>query len=122
MNGTTTRYVPTDAAKAAVRGREAEIVRAIGVPWNGGVVHITCPDPAHVDEHPSWRMTRDGKAICTCRAPHSVFDVVGYTEGLDFGVSKIRIAQILGRDDLIVDPRAPAGLTLSAYSQAKRLP
>ena len=29
------RYVPTAAARDAVRGREADILRAIGVPWNG---------------------------------------------------------------------------------------
>lgn len=122
MNG---RYVPTAAARDAVRGREADIVRAIGVPWTPGrTQHITCPDPAHTDQHPSWRLLEDGKAICTCRRPHSIFDVVGYVKGLDFEQSKIMVAEILGRPDLIVDPEAaaPAGLTLAAYAEAKHLP
>jgi hypothetical protein len=121
MNGTT-RYVPTNAAKAAARGREADIVRAIGIPWNGRTDHLTCPDPAHTDHNPSWRLMPGGYAVCTCRGPHSVFDVIGYVEGLDFEASKIRVAEILGRADLIVDPAPSTGLTLAAYSQAKRLP
>lgn len=121
MNGV--RYVPTGAAKAAVHGREAEIVRSIGVPWNGRNGKITCPDPAHTDRNPSWRLMPDGHIVCTCRPPHSVFDVISYVEGIDFEASKIRVAEILGRGDLIVDPEAaPAGLTLAAYAEAKRLP
>ena len=117
------RFVPTDAAKAAVRGHEAEIVRAIGIPWNGTTNHITCPDPAHTDRDPSWRLMPDGHAVCTCRQPHSVFDVIGYVEGLDFEAAKIRAVEILDRRDLIVDPKAaPAGLTLEQYAEAKRLP
>jgi hypothetical protein len=117
------RFVPTDAAKAAIRGREAEVVRAVGVPWNGRGDHVTCPDPAHTDRNPSWRLMPNGSAVCTCRPPHSVLDVIGYVEGLDFEAAKIRVAEILGRGDLIVDPAAPpAGLTLAAYAEAKRLP
>jgi hypothetical protein len=111
--------VPTDAVKTAAEGREAEIVRAIGVRWDGRT-HVTCPDPKHLDNNPSWRLMPDGKAVCSCRPPHSVFDVVGYVEGLDFEASKIRVAQIIGRDDLIVDP---VGLTLAAYARiGKRRP
>src|SRR3954469_11828931 len=97
---TAARYVPTPAARAAVRGHEAEIVRAIGIPWNSSGKHVRCPDPAHDDKNPSWRLQPDGHAVCTCRKPHSVFDVVGYTKGLDFEASKLIVAELLGRSDL----------------------
>ena len=117
------RDVPTEVAKAAVKGREAEIIRALGIAWHPGQTkHVTCPDPAHTDRHPSWRLLDDGKAVCTCRQPHSVFDVIGYVKGLDFEQSKIAVAEILGRPDLIVDPEAGSGLTLAQYAEAKRLP
>jgi hypothetical protein len=83
------RYVPTKAAKEAVRGREPDIVRALGIAWNGSGQHINCPDPAHPDKNPSWRLLPDGRAVCTCRQAHSVFDVIGYVKGLDFDASKI---------------------------------
>src|SRR3954451_10973718 len=114
------RYVPTKAAKDAIRGREAEIVRALGIPWNVGGKHIRCPDPAHPDKHPSWRLQDDGCAVCTCRKPHSVFDVIGYAKGLDFEASKIMAVELIGRSDLIVEPAA--GLMLAEYTEAKRLP
>src|SRR5689334_5742317 len=103
---TAARYVPTKAAKEAVRGREADIVRALGIPWNGTGKHIQCPDPGHPDKNPSWRLLSDGRAVCTCRQAHSVFDVVGYVKGLDFEASKILVAELLGRSDLIVEPAA----------------
>ena len=121
-----TRYVPTNAAKEAIRGREAEIVRALGIPWNGSGKHIRCPDPAHPDKNPSWRLLPDGRAVCTCRQPHSIFDVAGYAKGLDFEASKIMVLELIGRDDLIVDPDVnrshAAGLTLAEYAAAKKLP
>jgi len=119
------RYVPTEAARDAVRGREAAIIRAIGIPWSSGQKdHITCPDPAHPDKHPSWRLMDDGQAVCTCRKPHSVFDVISYFQGIDFDAAKIRAVEIIGRPDLIIDPSPPqaAGLTLAEYAEAKRLP
>jgi AAA domain len=99
-----TRYVPTEAAKAAASGHEAEIVRALGIAWNGSGKAISCPDPMHADQNPSWRLMDSGKAVCSCRQPHSVFDVVGYVKGVDFEQSKIIVAELLGRRDLIVDP------------------
>jgi Family of unknown function (DUF5906) len=121
-----TRYVPTRAAKDAVRGREADIARAIGIAWNGSGKHIHCPDPAHPDKNPSWRLTPDGRVVCTCRPPHSIFDVIGYVKGLSFEDSKVYAAEIIGRRDLIVEPTASfskpaAGLTLAEYAKAKRL-
>src|SRR4051794_35783763 len=115
------RYVPTEATRTAARGREAEIISALGIPWHPGrTQHITCPDPAHTDRHPSWRLREDGKAICTCRQPHSVFDVLMYVKGVDFETAKIMVAELIGRPDLIVEPAsaATAGLTLADYAEA----
>jgi hypothetical protein len=48
-------YVKTKAIKAAAKGHEDEIVRAIGIPWRGRD-HIPYPD--HDDKNPSWRQWR----------------------------------------------------------------
>ena len=119
------RFVPTAAARQAVEGREGEIVRLLGISWHGRD-HITCPYPGHPDKNPSWRLMEDGKAVCSCREPHSVFDVAMHLDGLDFEAAKIRVMGAIGREDLIVDPTAKKpkakGLTLGQYAEAKRLP
>jgi hypothetical protein len=119
------RYVPTVVARQAVEGREAEIIRALGIPWHGRD-HICCPYPNHPDKDPSWRLMEDGRAVCTCSEPHSIFDVAMRLEGIDFDAAKIRAIEVIGRDDLVVDPTAEKpkadGLTLERYAEAKRLP
>jgi hypothetical protein len=117
-------YVPTDVAKATVVGREADIVRAKGIVSNGRD-HTRCPYPGHEDHNPSWRLMEDGRAVCSCRGPHSIFDVIMEIEGCDFESAKIRAMELIGRTDLIVDPSAPkaaAGLTLAVYAKNKVLP
>jgi hypothetical protein len=117
------RYVPTAAAQQAVKGHEPEIVRALGIAWHGRG-HITCPYPGHLDKDPSWRLMEDGKAVCTCTGPHSVFDVAMRLEGIDFEAAKIRVIEVIDRDDLIVNPNEPkappmSGLTIQEYADAK---
>jgi hypothetical protein len=58
-------YVKTKAIKAAAKGHEAEIARAVGIHWRGRD-HICCPYPDHDDNNPSWRLMASGLAICTC--------------------------------------------------------
>jgi len=116
------RYVRTDDARAAVKGREPEIVRALGIPWHGRG-HIKCPYLDHDDYDPSWRLMESGDAVCSCRPPHSVFDVAMHLSCMDFEAAKIRIIELLDRNDLIVDPQAQdPGLTLAEYAEVKRLP
>jgi Family of unknown function (DUF5906) len=116
-------YVRTEDARRMVQGREAEIVRALGIPWDGRSDHIHCPYRSHDDRNPSWRLMPNGCAVCTCSEPHSIFDVISKIEGCDFEAAKIRAAEVFGRSDLIVDPVAEeAGLTLADYAEAKRLP
>jgi hypothetical protein len=116
------RYVPTAAADQMVKGREAEVVRGVGIPWHGRD-HIRCPYGTHPDNNPSWRLTEQGKAICTCRSAHSVFDVVMATEGVDFDTAKLRAAEILGRQDAIVEPgESSKGVNLAQLAEAKGLP
>src|SRR5204863_5604173 len=105
------RYVKTDPIKSAVRGREADVVRGLGIAWHGRD-HIHCPYPDHPDRNPSWRLKEDGNAVCTCSPAHSVFDVVTKMEGGDFESAKIRVAELLGLNDLIVDPNGDQGLTV----------
>jgi hypothetical protein len=42
--------------------------------------------------------------------------------GIDFEAAKIRVAQLIGRTDLIINPADDKGLTLEEYAEAKRLP
>jgi hypothetical protein len=101
--------VSTSSVKDAVKGREAEILDALRIDWRGGQPHVTCPYPGHADISPSWRWDeKKGCAFCTCiEKSHSIFDVVAAKEGIDFETAKIRIAQILGLENLIRDG-APA--------------
>ena len=81
------------------------MLRALGIPWKKGARHISCPYPDHADQNPSWRWDeRKAKAFCTCitqRGGHSILDIVKRMEGIDFDVAKLRVAEILGRTDLI---------------------
>jgi hypothetical protein len=97
--------VPTRAVQATVKGREAEILDALQIDWRSGQSHITCPYPGHADTSPSWRWDETKAcAFCSCiEKAHSIFDVVAAKEGIDFEAAKIRVAQILGLDNLIRD-------------------
>lgn len=76
-------------------GREvfALYIQAVKDRLPGDVVkgkHVRCPNPNHVDEHPSFRISYDrnpeGQPICTCgvqSVPHN-WKVVGEWVGLDY--------------------------------------
>jgi hypothetical protein len=134
--------VATAAIRAAVTGREHDVLDALGIRWDSKA-HIRCPYPDHADEHPSWRWNANKRrAHCTCAPSDSIFDVVVKVRGLDFGEAKIAIAKIIGRPDLIRQPgkkkkrgegaQTPNGNTatlqqsdccmLATYAAAKRLP
>ena len=100
---TSDSYVSTQAIHQAVRSHETDVLRALGIPWKDGAPHICCPYPDHSDEHPSWRLdARKAKAFCTCiERSHSIFDFVMHVESLEFDPAKLRIAEILGRQDLV---------------------
>jgi hypothetical protein len=100
-------YVPTKGIKNAVAGRETEILRQLGIQWDGRSEHIRCPYRDHDDEHPSWRWdAASGRAHCTCIASASIFDVVCKVEGIDFEAAKMRVAEIIDRRDLITRANA----------------
>jgi hypothetical protein len=115
------QYVRTDPIKQAVLGHELDVLGAIGIDWRGGRGHIDCPYPDH-GGGTDWRWDDDTKrAICTCKTWHSIFDVVSACESIDFAAAKIRVAEIIGRADLIEEggggPRGQkqdAGSLLSA--------
>jgi phage/plasmid primase-like uncharacterized protein len=100
---TSDRYVPTKEIQEAVKGREREVLEALRIPWDGGSGHIKCPYPDHADANPSWRWDdRKRKAHCTCtERSQSIFDVVMRCENIDFDAAKLRVAEILGRQDLV---------------------
>jgi hypothetical protein len=102
------QYVPSKTIREAVKGREVEVLQAIGIDWQGGRGHITCPYPDHGGAD-DWRYDeKTAKAFCSCigrrpdeRKSHSIFDVIGVKEDCDFEAAKIRVAEIIGRPDLI---------------------
>jgi hypothetical protein len=102
------QYVPYKAIRDAVMGREVEVLQAVGIDWQGGRDHITCPYPGHGGAD-DWRWDdKKSRAFCTCigrqqgeRKSHSIFDVVRVKEDCDFDAAKIRIVEIIGRSDLI---------------------
>jgi hypothetical protein len=133
-------YVPTKVITEAVKGRETEILSALGIGWNGKTNYIRCPYPNHGDEHPSWRWdAAKRRAHCTCTPSASIFDVVCNIKGVDFEAAKILVAEMIGRSDLIrrtgkrkggahshggntATAQRLAGCTLEAYAKAKGLP
>jgi hypothetical protein len=138
------RYVTTADIRAAVRGREVEILDALSIDWRRPRArpHIVCPYRDHADNNPSWRWDeRKRKAFCTCGA-RDVLGVLMGVEGVEFEGAKIRIAELLKRTDLIRERRTrkrkeekndipseqrqndamPTGCRLAEYAEAKRLP
>jgi hypothetical protein len=99
------RHVPTDALQQAIRGREADILKALNIRWEVGAPHISCPYRAHSDANPSWRWDAPkARAFCTCivkRGGHPILDVLMQVEGIEFDAAKLRAAEILRRQDLI---------------------
>lgn len=128
------RYVSTAAIRGAMKGREGDILGGLNIRWRDGKPHIACPYPEHADKQPSWRWDeRKMRAFCTCTKSDSIFDVLMKVERIDFDAAKIRGAELLGRSDLIRERRAktpeqpcngatPAGCTLAAYAETKKLP
>jgi hypothetical protein len=98
-------YVSTQAIHQAVRSHETDVLRALGIRWQDGAPHICCPYPDHSDENPSWRWdARKARAFCTCimqRGGHSILEIVKRVERIEFEAAKLRVAEILGRTDLI---------------------
>ena len=95
-------FVPTSAIRDAVKGRELDILKALGIPWPDGSTHIRCPYPDHVDENPSWRWDLvKAQAHCTCTSSASIFDVIGKLKGCDFAEAKLVAAGLIGQPDLI---------------------
>src|SRR5262249_32193348 len=98
------RYVRWLDIKTAVRGRETDVLDRLNIPWRRGNPHINCPYPEHPDKTPSWRWDVDGaRAFCSCGSD-SIFKVIEKIENIDFEAAKIRAAELIGREDLIIDP------------------
>jgi hypothetical protein len=112
------QYVSTTDIEKAVSGRETDVLDGLGIDWRAARPHITCPYPDHDDNNPSWRWDgRRKKAFCTCSAkPENIFGVVTRTTGCDFGAAKLRVAEILQRDDLIRTRTGSGGQKTDARS------
>jgi Domain of unknown function (DUF927)/Toprim domain len=111
------QFVKTSDIKNAVKGREAEVLAALGIAWERGRPHIDCPYPTHGGKL-DWRWEpKEAKAFCTCSTKgDSIFDVVSKVESLGegktgFEAAKLRVAEILGRADFIQEPGASTGST-----------
>jgi len=101
-------YVGTKAIREAVKGRELDVLTAMGIEWHSGRGHIRCPYDDHGGDD-DWRWDDRRKvAFCTCigrregeRKAHSIFAVVAVKQGLEFEEAKLRVAEIIGRADLV---------------------
>ena len=95
-------YVRTDKIKPIVRGRERDVLVALGItPPNDGQ-HVRCPYPDHDDASPSWRWDfARACAFCTCTGGDDIFSVVKKVRGVDFEAAKLCVAETIGRHDLI---------------------
>ena len=104
------RYVPTRAIQSAVKGREYEVLDALGIDWCKGRPHVCCPYPDHDDTDPSWRWNaKKARAYCTCiDGSDSIFDVVMKMRGGDFEAAKLFVAETIDRPDLIREPDGPS--------------
>src|SRR6516164_11198294 len=105
MPASSERFVRTKDIRSAVKGREGDILDALGIDWRHSRPHIACPYPDHDDHNPSWRFDpRTGRAFCTCitdRKSDGIFDVVTKMQAVDFDAAKIIVAELLHREDLI---------------------
>jgi Toprim domain len=103
-------YVPFALINEAAKGRENDVLSALGIKWDGTSGHVRCPYPDHPDHEPSWRWDDKRKvAFCTCigsrrgeKKAHGIFSIVAAKEELDREAAKVRVAEIIGRPDLIV--------------------
>jgi putative DNA primase/helicase len=82
------KRLSADALKAALRGRESDVLRYLGVDWpKNGASHIQCPFPGHDDKTPSWRWMDDSSRwVCTCatdkgRNTGDIFDAARILKG-----------------------------------------
>jgi hypothetical protein len=138
------RFARTADIRAAIKGREPDLLDGLNIPWRDGKPHLSCPYLSHADNNPSWRWDkRKARAFCTCHTGgHSALDVLMHIEGIDFEAAKLRAAEVLNRTDLIREKRkskrrtkaevlppkqacngaTPAGCRLADYAAAKRLP
>ncbi|WP_155931833.1 DUF927 domain-containing protein [Methylopila sp. 73B] len=114
------RFVKTGEIRQRVRGREIDVLGAIGVPWsNSRGTHINCPFPDHPgDPTNDWRWDeKRARSYCTCAKGEDIFGVVGKCEGLpSFDDQKLRVAELLGASDLIMEraPRDPGRMQTTA--------
>jgi len=99
--GGETVYVRTKEIEEAVSGNEAAVLSYLGINYaSSRRDHIDCPYPSHGGKR-DWRFDfKKGKAHCTCSTSHSIFEVVGRHQGIEFEEAKVKVADIIGRHDL----------------------
>ena len=94
--------VDRDELMTAVSGREPEVLANLGIAWSSKSSHISCPYPDHDDTHPSWRWDDVKRcAFCTCSQGDDIIGVVMKVRGVDFPTALVRMAEIVGRGDLV---------------------
>jgi hypothetical protein len=86
------RFVRTADMRAVIKGREADLLDALNIPWRAGNAHIRCPYPGHSDANPSWHSDRrKDRAYSTCVAgAHTALDMLMAVEEATFEAAKIR--------------------------------
>lgn len=84
------------SVREIARGREHEILRALGIDPGNGRRHQHCPLPDHQDRNPSWRWD-SGKArfFCSCSSG-DVAELAARMRGTDKRAASAWILEILG--------------------------
>ncbi len=97
------QFVRTAEIRLAVEGREEDVLDALGIPFRTarGKGHIDCPYPDHGGAN-DWRWDdQKRRARCTCLTSAGILDVVMKCEAVDLEGAKLRVAEMIGRSDLI---------------------
>jgi hypothetical protein len=57
------QFVATADIRAAMKGRETNLLDALGILWRSARLHINCPFPDHPDRNPSWRFDEANECL-----------------------------------------------------------
>jgi hypothetical protein len=99
------RYVSrSKALEEEATSRALEVFSEIGVRWDSASKTINCPFPWHPDHNPSWRWdAHKGRCFCACKGNGwSILNIAQAITGLPYKDMLVYVAEILGRDDLII--------------------
>lgn len=110
---------PNEDIHKSLRGREDQILQAVGIHPDARGRHQHCPLPDHEDRDPSWRWdARKARWHCSCGSG-SVVDAVARVEGLSDRDAIRRVRELLGGQEIArSEPKPPP--SPRCYKEATR--